>query len=672
MDDREPSITLAWLFILVFLPLIGVFFYIFFGRDWKVVAQRKGWIQTLKRVETEEMAPIYERNAGATERFRREWAGTIAAPISRAITSENVASVLPAASVELFITGQEKFARLKEDLAGAQRFIHLQYFIWEQDRLTAELVPILLDRLAAGVEVRIMYDWMGCISFKKFELKQLAKAGALVRADVTDLLRINYRNHRKIVVIDGEIGYTGGMNVGQEYIDGGERFATWRDTHLRLTGQAVAGLEKLYASRWFEHKKDHEDLFAQQYMPAPDPAAVETGTLVEIAAQGVEDPWSAARRAHMVAIGQAEESVWIQSPYFVPDYSVYDVMINAALSGIDVRFMMTGVPDKRLPYYAAQTYYRKLIEAGGKVYKYEAGFFHSKTIVVDGLVGAVGTMNMDQRSLKLHKELMCWVFDKDFAQQCSRRVPRRHGELPRGDSRRRAVGPPPEEVPQPGGPAPVQRPLRAAGVSAMPPGDDDRLEVKAVRSRPRHTVLKRVVVLGVTAAGLYVVWPNLAKVFTAGPMLATVNPLWGLPLVAAEAASFVCIWALLRLALDVKPWFPDRHRAARGQRLQPHRSRRSGGGRRDAVRHAQHRRHRAGARRHQRHRRLSDLDGDAARPAGHQHRGHPDHRRVGGAQPVPGRIDRRGRLSGGHGRRGGPAVRRPPPDLARRPDPAGA
>jgi cardiolipin synthase len=264
-----------------------------------------------------------------------------------------------------------------------------------------------------------MYDWIGCISFKKHELKQLARAGAIVRADVTDLLRINYRNHRKIVVIDGDIGYTGGMNVGQEYIDGGERFATWRDTHLRLTGQAVGGLEKLYASRWFEQKKNHEDLFAEQYMPAPDPTAVEAGTLVEIAAQGVEDPWSATRRAHMVAIGQAEKSVWIQSPYFVPDYSIYDVMINAALSGIDVRFMMTGIPDKRTPFYAAQTYYRKLIEAGGRVYLYEAGFFHSKTIVVDGLVAAVGTMNMDQRSLKLHKELMCWVFDKGFSQQCT-------------------------------------------------------------------------------------------------------------------------------------------------------------------------------------------------------------------------------------------------------------
>ena len=419
MDDREPSITLAWLFILLFLPFVGVVFYIFFGRDWKVVARRKGWIRTLREVEADAMAPIWERNAGASDRFRDEWAGTIAVPIKRAITNENVASVLPASSIELFNDGAHKFRRLKEDLAGARRFIHLQYFIWEQDRLTAEIVPILLDRLEAGVEVRIMYDWMGCIAFKKRELRQLKRAGAKVEADVTDLLRINYRNHRKIAVIDGEIGYTGGMNVGQEYIDGGDRFATWRDSHLRLTGQAVAALEKLFASRWFEHTKKAggESLFAERFMPAPEADAIAGGTLVEVAAQGVEDPWSAARRTHMVAIGQAEKSVWIQSPYFIPDYSVYDVMINAALSGVDVRFMMTGIPDKKIALWAAQTYYRKLIEAGARVYLYTAGFLHAKTIVVDGVVSAVGTMNMDQRSLKLHKEMMVWVFDKGFARQ---------------------------------------------------------------------------------------------------------------------------------------------------------------------------------------------------------------------------------------------------------------
>ncbi len=403
----------------MFLPFAGMVLYIFFGRDWKVVAQRHHWIERLRHKEREEMAPIYARNAGAHERFLREWAADMAVPIQRAITSENVSALLPAASIELYHDGAHKFRRLKEDLAAARRFIHLQYFIWERDRLTAELVPILLDRLAAGVEVRIMNDWIGSIRYSKTELRQLSSAGAKVEADVTDLLRINYRNHRKIAVIDAEIGYTGGMNIGQEYIDGGDRFAAWRDTHLRLTGQAVAALEKLFAARWFEQRKDRgdEDLFGPAYMPAPDPDAVATGTLVEVAAQGVDDPWSAARRAHMVAIGQAEESVWIQSPYFVPDYSVYDVMINAALSGIDVRLMMTGIPDKPVALWAAQTYYRKLLDAGGRVFTYQAGFFHAKTIVVDGAVAAVGTMNMDQRSLRLHKEMMLWVFDRGFARQ---------------------------------------------------------------------------------------------------------------------------------------------------------------------------------------------------------------------------------------------------------------
>jgi cardiolipin synthase A/B len=416
-DDREPAITIAWLFVLVFAPVIGVFFYIFFGRDWKVVAQRKGWIALLHTVRTEAMDPVYQRNAAAEERFESEWRGSTAEKVARAIGVEEAAHVLPARALELFVAGADKFASLKRDLTTAQRFIHLQYYIWEQDQLTGEITSILLDRLSAGVEVRIMFDWFGSLSFKKHELQRLAKAGAQVRADITDLARINYRNHRKIAVIDGEIGYTGGMNMGQEYIDGGQRFATWRDTHVRIVGQAVADLEKLFASRWFEHRRDRENLFAEQYMPAPEPDAAQEGILVEAAAQGVEDNWGAVRRAHMIAIAQAEHSVYVQSPYFVPDYSIYDLLINAALAGLDVRFMMTGVPDKRTAFWAAQTYYRKLIEAGGHVYLYQAGFFHCKTIVVDGNLSAVGTMNMDNRSLKLHKELMLWVFHKPFAQQ---------------------------------------------------------------------------------------------------------------------------------------------------------------------------------------------------------------------------------------------------------------
>lgn len=416
-DEREPSLTLAWLLVLLFVPFLGVALYIFLGRNWKVVARRKGWTQELQAAREEGMEELYRRNRPAHDRFLREWHGTTADKVQRAISAKDIAQVLPASSLELFTRGADKFDRLKRDLRNARHSIHLQYFIWEQDRLTAEITGILLQRLAAGVEVRISYDWFGSILYGKRELRRLARAGAQVEADLADLLRINYRNHRKIVVIDGEIGYTGGLNMGQEYIDGGRRFATWRDTHLRMTGQAVGDLQKLFALRWYENRRHRQSLFAARYMPAPDAFCIDEGILVEIAAQSVEDPWDVARRAHLVGIAQAEKTVFLQSPYFVPDYSIYDELINAALSGIEVRLMMAGVPDKRTVWWAAHTYYRRLIEAGGHVHQYMGGFFHAKTIVIDGSLAAVGTMNLDNRSLKLHRELMVWVFDEGFAQQ---------------------------------------------------------------------------------------------------------------------------------------------------------------------------------------------------------------------------------------------------------------
>ena len=416
-DEREPSLTLTWLLILIFVPVLGVLLYIFLGRDWRVVARRKGWAQALHAQRVKGMSPVYQRNRAAGDRFMREWQGTTADKVQRAISAKEVAQVLPTSSIELFLQGADKFASLERDLRNARRFIHLQYFIWEQDELTAKITAILLDRLKAGVDIRITYDWVGSLRHGKRELRRLENAGALVRADLADVLRVNYRNHRKIAVIDGEIGYTGGMNMGQEYIDGGRRFPAWRDTHLRMTGQAVADLQKLFASRWFEYTWTPESLFEERFMPAPDAFSISEGVLVEVAAQGAEDAWDTARRAHLVGIGQAEQTVHIQSPYFVPDNSIYDQLINSALSGIEVRLMMTGIADKRIPFWAAQTYFRRLIEAGGHIHLYMDGFFHPKTIVVDGSLAAVGTMNMDNRSLKLHKELMVWVFDEPFARQ---------------------------------------------------------------------------------------------------------------------------------------------------------------------------------------------------------------------------------------------------------------
>jgi len=414
-DDRDPGSTLLWLFALVFLPVVGLVLFLFFGRDWKVITGRRRWARAFVASVLTRMRPVYERNAAADLLFQERYGRGLAADIATTIRRENGSRPLPAATIEIFANDAEYFARLERDLSVAQSFVHLNFFIWEHDELTARVTEILLDRLAAGVEVRILYDLLGSVRFSKSQLRKLKAAGANVSADVWQLFKLNYRNHLKLVVIDGTVGYTGGANLGQEYIDGGRRFPAWRDTNIRIAGQAVAELQKLFAMRWFEDER--EDLLQDRYLPPASDGSLDGEVLTQLVAHTIEDPWEAGRRAHMIAISQAERTLRIQSPYFVPDAGTYDAMINAALSGVDLRFMMTGWVDKKLPFWAAQTYYEPLLRAGGRIYQYTGGFFHAKTIAVDSQICAVGTMNMDIRSLRLHKELMEWIYDSRVTRQ---------------------------------------------------------------------------------------------------------------------------------------------------------------------------------------------------------------------------------------------------------------
>jgi cardiolipin synthase A/B len=413
MEDREPADTLAWAFALLLVPGLGMIFYFIAGRDWATITEKKKWMQDYYEQLQAALRPFFERNAAADRRFRQQFGGTYVERLSDTMAREDGLGVVTADRAEIFPTGQEKFSRLKADLAAAQKFIHIQYFIWENDELTDALTEILKERVQAGVQVRFLYDYLGSKHWDKSKLEALVPLGAKVAKDVVSISRLNYRDHRKIVVIDGEIGYTGGYNVGQEYVDGGERFAVWRDTHVRVTGQIVGELEALFAARWFDQTK--EDVCTDEYLPQRPRGDAEAGVLCQVIAQSVEDYWKSSRRAHMLAVGNAAKRVWIQSPYFVPELGLYDTMINAALSGVDVRFMMTGVPDKKVPFWAAWTYFRPLLKAGVKVYLYEAGFLHSKTLTADGQITAIGTMNMDIRSLRLHKELMLWMYDEKLA-----------------------------------------------------------------------------------------------------------------------------------------------------------------------------------------------------------------------------------------------------------------
>jgi cardiolipin synthase len=413
-DDRDPSTVLAWLFVVLLLPVLGLIAYFFIGRNFRRDTPRRRKVMAqMQAVAAESLAPVEAANAEFTEDALEDLVATPGARIASVGIEEGGVSPLPADSVEIYTAGSQKFPRLLEEMATAQKYIHLMYLIWEQDELTAKVTEVLLERMQSGVQVHILYDWLSCLPYKKDELKRLAAAGAVVRPCYKRLPQINYRNHMKMVIIDGRSVYSGGMNMGQEYIDGGPRFDVWRDTSFRLSGPVVAPYLMLFASTWL-YNGGKEDL-ATDFMPPPEEHHRHEGTPVQVLHSSVQTTFKSIRDVFIASLLNARERIWIQSPYFVPDEPLITAMCTAATGGVDVRFMMTGLPDKKIPFYAAHAYYPQLLRAGVKVYQYKAGFLHAKTVTVDHQFSVIGTCNWDIRSIILHDEVVAIFYDRGVA-----------------------------------------------------------------------------------------------------------------------------------------------------------------------------------------------------------------------------------------------------------------
>jgi cardiolipin synthase len=412
-DDRDPTIVLAWLFVIVLVPIVGVVMYFFVGRNLRR--------ETRSRLEHQQdgppgpdrgLQPVVAANRDFSDAAVRGLDGFPGQRVESAGRREGGTVPLPAESIRLYFAGADKFHDLLADLRTARERIELMYLIWERDELTAQVTAILRERLAAGVQVHVLYDWLSSLPYKKSELEELAAAGASVAACFKSARQLNYRNHMKMVVIDGEVVYSGGMNMGQEYIDGGPRFEVWRDTHFRMTGPVVAAYLQLFAETWRVNggaddvRTDVPDVVSHR--PGE-------GVPVQVLHSSVSTPFPTIRDVFVVALTTARERVWIQSPYFVPDEPLLTAMCVAASSGVDVRLMMTGVPDKKLPFNAAHAYFPTVLEAGVRVFTYDAGFLHAKTVTVDEELVVVGTCNWDIRSLILHDEVVAVVYDEEVA-----------------------------------------------------------------------------------------------------------------------------------------------------------------------------------------------------------------------------------------------------------------
>jgi len=413
-DDRDPSTVLAWLFVVLLLPVLGLIAYFFIGRNFRRDTPRRRKVMAqMDAVAAESLAPVTAANTEFTEAAVGDLADTPGLRIQSVGLAEGGVAPLPADTVDIYTAGSQKFPALLAEMATAEKYIHLMYLIWEQDELTAKVKDVLLERLKAGVKVHILYDWLSCFTYKKDELKELAAAGAVVMPCYKRLPQINYRNHMKMVIVDGKSVYSGGMNMGQEYIDGGPRFDVWRDTSFRLSGPVVAPYLMLFASTWL-YNGGKEDL-ATDFMPPADEHHRHEGTPVQVLHSSVQTTFKTIRDVFITALANARQRIWIQSPYFVPDEPLMTAMCTAAASGVDVRFMMTGVPDKKIPFNAAIAYYPQLLRSGVKVYQYKAGFLHAKTVTVDDQLSIIGTCNWDIRSIILHDEVVSIFYDQGVA-----------------------------------------------------------------------------------------------------------------------------------------------------------------------------------------------------------------------------------------------------------------
>lgn len=416
-ERRDPKSVWAWLLLLFFLPGIGFIFYLFLGVDMhkRKMFRTKELEDDLGEVIRYQELQLKDKNLTDADEDIRGYTDLIMYNLETAD-----AMLLENNDIDIFTDGNEKFDALIADLEKAKRFIHLQYYIIRNDVLFQRIIEVLKRKAAEGVEVRILFDGMGCRSVSHAYWKKLQAAGIQTAEFFPAFLRrfqlrINYRNHRKIVVIDNEVAYVGGFNVGKEYIDLDEKFGHWRDTHLRIRGEGVLGLQLRFILDWNYAAKDN--LFQDRRLLGSVSEGERDKCKIQIISSGPDNSLEQIRDNYIRLITKAKRRICIQTPYFIPDEAVLNALLIAVRSGIEVNLMIPCKPDHPFVYWATYSYAGLLVNAGANCYTYDNGFLHSKGIIVDGEVFCYGTANMDIRSFALNFEVNAVVYSRKKAQE---------------------------------------------------------------------------------------------------------------------------------------------------------------------------------------------------------------------------------------------------------------
>ena len=414
-ERRNPASTWAWLLVLLFIPILGFIVYMIFGRN----SKREKMFREKEKYDQEVYYKYLFHDVHSAEKVKQQ--KEFIENKGKLVDAEYVTDLAHLHlnsgnwmtfnnQVEYFNNGKDKFESLVQDIRNAKKFIHLEYYIWRGDRLGTRLVEELTKKAAEGVEVRILYDGIGNARLPKYFFDKFHDAGGYTAAFLPRfVVRLNYRNHRKLAIIDGEIGYIGGFNVGDEYLGIVKRYGPWRDTHLRFRGDAIDQMQMRFIKDWNFTAKNGIIQLSEKYFPKRPQF---DGVRTQIVSSGPDTQWKNVRNGYFKMINEAESHVYLTTPYFVPDDGIFEALRVAALSGLDVRIIIPGNPDHFFVDWASMSYLGELLEAGVKVYQYEKGFIHAKVLTIDGTVASVGSANMDIRSFDLNFEVNAFMYDE--------------------------------------------------------------------------------------------------------------------------------------------------------------------------------------------------------------------------------------------------------------------
>ena len=404
LDNRNPVKTMAWVLVLFFLPIVGLVFYFFFGRSTRKekLISKKGFTRLIKR-------PMAEYQAQKAFKCPDEQY-----QLMRFFRKVNNALPFEGNATEVFTDGYSMLYSLMKEISKAKHHIHLQFYIFEDDAVGRLVRDALIDRARDGVKIRVLYDDVGCWKVPHDFYEQMLCEGIEVLSFLKVRFprftsKVNYRNHRKIVVIDGCVGFIGGMNLAERYVKGLGK-GNWRDTHVRLEGKVVYGLQTAFLTDWYAI--DRTLLTSAEYFP---PISVKGGVLGQIVTSDPVGEWRDIMQGLMMAICSARRYFYVQTPYFLPNEEVMTALQTTALAGVDVRLMLPKRGDTWLIHKGSLSYLSEMMKAGVKIYLYKKGFLHSKLMVCDDELSTVGSTNMDFRSFEHNFEANAFFYDRETA-----------------------------------------------------------------------------------------------------------------------------------------------------------------------------------------------------------------------------------------------------------------